>query len=728
MDSRVDLGAMAFVLKIKYADTLRRMIVKPQGGIEGINLSYAQLEGKIRNLFTIPTPVELVLTYKDKEDDVVTISQDEDLEDALVIQGLNPLRIDVSIREDKSTRREDKSSRKGDKKEAGGKREARSSPAADTPSFADVLEKTLLPTIDSLKNIASGQLNNLSEKLEQDKKFRANILSEVLQVFTKANSKDSKVSPDSGCNSSRKEAGNSSDPFSDPTAEYRPPNSFQGTFQGHGRPHTDGVFHYGVQCDRCGVVPIVGPRYKSNKKEDYDLCVSCFTDSQASEADYVRYDQPIKYHGGRHFGGFHGSKMPRCPYFQPSTFGRPACGNRGGFYGSYGRHDPRAFNHNNAFGKLDCRFVRDVTIFDGTEFAPGMNFTKIWKLRNSGNLPWPQNTQLVHIGGDELGSVPVTSLELPEGGLLPDCEIEASVDLTAPNNPGRYISHWRLLAPSGAKFGHRVWVSIQVVSKDEQSPQVLESLKVGTENNQQYVSEEVRKEDQEDTVADIEKAIEVENISNSSYLNAFSEVNVEGPSEVNVEGPSAPVIDMVEVEEYRKFQVDDAGKFSPEYYVNETANLENSELGPFSLVDVPKPVTVEVLGTPRTLSKASSEASSSFETEFFPESTRVESIVKPQTAAKGETLLNQLEIIGFTDRILNLELLEKNDYDLQMVLDELFSADKWDPMLDELQDMGFTDVDLNRRLMFKNKGSLKHVVKDLVLMYKDSDGKNKETV
>jgi next-to-BRCA1 protein 1 len=61
---------------------------------------------------------------------------------------------------------------------------------------------------------------------------------------------------------------------------------------------------------------------------------------------------------------------------------------------------------------LDARFVQDVTIFDGTELAPGTQFTKIWRLRNSGTFSWPKSTQLVHVGGDELGSVFAVTVEV----------------------------------------------------------------------------------------------------------------------------------------------------------------------------------------------------------------------------------------------------------------------------------------------------------------------------
>ena len=62
--------------------------------------------------------------------------------------------------------------------------------------------------------------------------------------------------------------------------------------------------------------------------------------------------------------------------------------------------------------KLDARFVKDVTIFDGTEVSPKTNFTKIWRVSNSGTLAWPQGIQLVHIGGDTLSTKDIVNVEV----------------------------------------------------------------------------------------------------------------------------------------------------------------------------------------------------------------------------------------------------------------------------------------------------------------------------
>lgn len=51
-----------------------------------------------------------------------------------------------------------------------------------------------------------------------------------------------------------------------------------------------------------------------------------------------------------------------------------------------------------------------------------------------------------------------------------------------------------------------------------------------------------------------------------------------------------------------------------------------------------------------------------------------------------QTLLKELESMGFTQVDLNKEILRKNEYDLEVALNELCDTE-WDPMLAELQDM-----------------------------------------
>ena len=62
---------------------------------KGLPLTYSALQKKINDLFSLSAEDSLTLTYVDNEGDVVTIADDSDVTDAVVHQGLNPLRLDV---------------------------------------------------------------------------------------------------------------------------------------------------------------------------------------------------------------------------------------------------------------------------------------------------------------------------------------------------------------------------------------------------------------------------------------------------------------------------------------------------------------------------------------------------------------------------------------------------------------------------------------------------------
>lgn len=68
--------------------------------------------------------------------------------------------------------------------------------------------------------------------------------------------------------------------------------------------------------------------------------------------------------------------------------------------------------------KPDARFVKDVTIYDGTEMVPGTPFTKIWRFRNVGTTAWPQGTRIVKVGGDSLSEQEAFELQVRESILI----------------------------------------------------------------------------------------------------------------------------------------------------------------------------------------------------------------------------------------------------------------------------------------------------------------------
>jgi hypothetical protein len=125
---------------------------------------------------------------------------------------------------------------------------------------------------------------------------------------------------------------------------------------------------------------------------------------------------------------------------------------------------------------LYARFVKHVTVPDGTEFAANETFVKTWRFRNEGAMAWPPECSLMFISkltGDQMSAPDFT----PVGSLVnPGAEVDISVGMIAPPKPGHYQAYFRL-SYGPKKFGQRVWVKINVaeenVKKNVSSPSHL---------------------------------------------------------------------------------------------------------------------------------------------------------------------------------------------------------------------------------------------------------------
>lgn len=106
----------------------------------------------------------------------------------------------------------------------------------------------------------------------------------------------------------------------------------------------------------------------------------------------------------------------------------------------------------------NSKFLQDITIPDGTLFAPGQVFEKTWSFQNIGRCTWTQGYTLAWVSGDVLGGV---TRPLPEV-VAPNGTVNASVRLTAPFKPGTYKGVWRLFNSKGEPFGDFVSVLIVV--------------------------------------------------------------------------------------------------------------------------------------------------------------------------------------------------------------------------------------------------------------------------
>jgi len=111
------------------------------------------------------------------------------------------------------------------------------------------------------------------------------------------------------------------------------------------------------------------------------------------------------------------------------------------------------------------QFISDVTVPDGTIFAPGAAFTKTWRLKNVGACTWTTSYQLVFYSGEQMGGP--SALNFPKT-VAPGQTVDITVSLTAPNVAGSYRGYWMFKNASGALFGigslanKPWWVDIKV--------------------------------------------------------------------------------------------------------------------------------------------------------------------------------------------------------------------------------------------------------------------------
>lgn len=426
--------------------------------------------------------------------------------------------------------------------------------------------------------------------------------------------------------------------------------------------HTDrtgNIFHKGVRCDGCGVHPITGPRFISKVKENYDLCSICFAE-MGNDADYIRMDRPSTYPHPWSFKGLHdlhGRLRPRPPTIPQ------VC---------------RGFGLKPGRPKLDSRFIQDVNILDGTIVPPLTRFTKIWRMKNNGNLIWPQGTQLVWIGGDKLSDRLSVELEITAAGLAVNQELDVAVDFTAPEHPGRYISYWRLASSSGQKFGQRVWVLIQVDA-------LLSLPKKG------LVHEAFQG-------LNLNLPPPSTGVSGSDIINVNSE-----PQDVLPEPKSSSTMELVnsvaEVnqnkEQEAKFPINDS-------LLVGFGDKSSSPSAPGSPISYP---IIDLTEKPPAGSSMRPSAAVSMQAPLQDGRGNVEVEI---------SLLQELEEMGFKQVDLNKEILRKNEYDLEQSVDYLCGFAEWDPILEELEEMGFCDKEMNKKLLEKNNGSIKRVVMDLI--------------
>src|SRR5687767_7421404 len=89
-------------------------------------------------------------------------------------------------------------------------------------------------------------------------------------------------------------------------------------------------------------------------------------------------------------------------------------------------------------------FVEDVTVPDNTRIEAGEEFTKTWKLQNTGSCTWTGYT-IAFVSGDKMGASDEVAVPETEAS----AKVDVSIDLVAPAEDGAYSSNFELRNADG---------------------------------------------------------------------------------------------------------------------------------------------------------------------------------------------------------------------------------------------------------------------------------------
>jgi hypothetical protein len=130
-----------------------------------------------------------------------------------------------------------------------------------------------------------------------------------------------------------------------------------------------------------------------------------------------------------------------------------------------------------------AEFVKDVTIPDGTVMKPGQAFTKKWRFKNVGAVPWGKGVKLLFVEGKHQGFESKKMggpdfVDVPD--VAPGKTVDVGVDLVAPKNLGHYRSYWRLQLGNGQWLENKHYADIFVASR-QPLEEYVEPRKEGVE-------------------------------------------------------------------------------------------------------------------------------------------------------------------------------------------------------------------------------------------------------
>ena len=111
-----------------------------------------------------------------------------------------------------------------------------------------------------------------------------------------------------------------------------------------------------------------------------------------------------------------------------------------------------------AYGCNNLSFISHVTIPPNTVMEPEEDFTKTWKVANTGTCDWTLAYRVIFVSGEAMDGIPGHPRNvIPKGKWT-----QLDVRMTAPRREGTYTGYWQLSDGAGHTFGSLLPVTIVV--------------------------------------------------------------------------------------------------------------------------------------------------------------------------------------------------------------------------------------------------------------------------
>jgi hypothetical protein len=113
------------------------------------------------------------------------------------------------------------------------------------------------------------------------------------------------------------------------------------------------------------------------------------------------------------------------------------------------------------------RFLRDVTVPDGSIVKANDSFLKSWEIQNAGNIPW-KNRYLTRIGKEKGFGLIISPKRVKIVDTLPDEKVLIEVELIAPEAGGTYQALFKMTFADGTfcfpnKYSYGLFVTINII-------------------------------------------------------------------------------------------------------------------------------------------------------------------------------------------------------------------------------------------------------------------------